>query len=84
MASGYSATAAAQEIGRDRRTVARWWRRHMEEGNMKDRHAGGNNRSTTADENRRIGEYAKRHKNVTASQIKQALNLECSVNTIRR
>ena len=84
MQSGYSASAAAREVGRDRRTVSLWWRRHNEEGDVRDRHAGGNVRATTAEETRQIIEYARREKFVTAPEIKRALNLECSLDTIRR
>ena len=85
MQSGYSVTAAAREVGRNRRTVSLWWRRHNEEGDVRDRHAGGDVRATTAEETRQIIEYARRKKFVTAPEIQRALNVECSLDdTIRR
>ena len=84
MENGYSAAAAARETGRDRRTVALWWRRHNEEGHANRHHGGGNRRSTSAEEDARIVEYARTVKFVTAAQIKAALGLDCSLDTIRR
>ena len=84
MENGYSAVAAARETGRDRRTVALWWRRHNQEGHVNRQHGGGNRRSTSAAEDARIVEYAREAKFVTAAQIKEALDLDCSTDTIRR
>jgi transposase len=84
MENRYSAVAAAREVGRDRRTVSRWWRRHNEDGHANNRHGGGNRRSTNEEEDQRIVEYARHHPFVTANMVKQALNLDCGVDTIRR
>ena len=84
MENGYSAAAAAREVGRDPRTATRWWRRHHEEGHVGDRHAGGNRLSTTREENQQIVDYARRHRFVTAGEVREALHLECSVDTVRR
>ena len=84
MTNGYSARMAAQEIGRDPRTVSRWWHRHNEEGSTSSRHGGGNTRATTERETRAICEYARDKKFITAAAIKSELNLDCSLETIRR
>lgn len=84
MSNGYSARAAARQVGRDQRTVARWWQRFNNEGNTEARHGGGNSRATTQEETRLIIQYAKDRKFVTAAQIQRELNLDCSLDTIRR
>ena len=84
MSDGYSARAAARHVGRDPRTVARWWQRLNDERNAPARHGGGNTRATAEQETSSIIEFAKEKKVVTASQIQRELNLDCTLETIRR
>ena len=81
---GYSYAAAGRAIGRNYRTVQRWWIRDHQDGTIRDRPPGPPPRANDEAQERAIVELARRERFITAGQIKQALELDCSLNTIYR
>ena len=79
-----SIAAVARALGRNRATVALWWHRHNEGDNLRDRHGGGHPRLLSEAQEGAILELVGRQPLITAPQIKAELQLECSVDTIRR
>lgn len=84
MVGGSSAAEAAREVGCDYRTVLRWWRRWLEDEPLDDQRGRGRMRETTAEQDAQIIQYAERHVFCTAGEIKEALELNCSEDVIRR
>ena len=87
MDQGYAGAAAARVLQRDPRFVLRWAERVQGEDPevaFNDRPRVGRHRLLDPDTDRRIVAYAEDHVFYTAGEIKAALDLDCSLQTIRR
>ena len=84
MLDGYSAAAAARVIGCDYRTVQLWWRRYNDAVGMEDAPRAGRPRVLSAEDDRRIIEYATVNRFCTVGEIKVVLDLTCDKATIYR
>ena len=83
---GLSQREIARKLGIARETVASWLRRWQEEGEaLSDKRKGGNHpRATTAEEDQQIVQTSEANPLMNAQQIKEALNIQASVDTVRK
>ena len=82
--AGMSISAIANEVGMKRDTVSRWIKRWNESGDLRDKPRSGCPRKTTREQDEAIANEARNQPITNARIIKNVLNIDVSLKTIRR
>lgn len=82
---GLSQRGISRKLGIARKTVGTWLRRWQEEEDLSDKRKGSiHPRVTNARENQQIVQTTEANPHMNAQQIKEALNIQASVDTMRK
>ncbi|KAK3896280.1 hypothetical protein Pcinc_000024 [Petrolisthes cinctipes] len=81
---GMSAANIAVELGVAESTVHKWWRRWLEEGNLRDHPRSGAPKNTTAEEDQRFLAAVEENPQTNAVALRDNLQLQISAYTSRK